>query len=207
MAVAKYLVSAAVTAVRSATAHDNDEQVSDSMIEEELDQEYRNLRRFISQFAPSIYQTTALFTLVSPTATITKPDDFERLVRMEFQFSQGCWEPLAMRPTLAQSQGIVVDVSGSYQLTYVTRPEDGYTEYDLPEGANRILVHTVSAWVRQRHEEDPTWHEAKAERMKQELRRDLVMRTGAHPQSALQHGPLGYGFRSFYEQGDQFVIV
>ena len=207
MPVAQYTVASAITAVRSATAHDNDTQTTTAQITEELDQEYRNLRRWLSQFVPSLYQKSAQFTLTTGTSTISKPVDYERLVRFEVQFSQGCWEPMTTRAVLAASQGVQVDVAGTYRLTYTARPEDGYTAYDMPEGANRILVHLVSAWVRQRHDEDPTWHMNKAEQLKAELRRDLVMRQGAHPISALQHGMLGYGYRSFFEEGDHFVIM
>lgn len=211
--VAKYTVASAVTAVRSATAHDNDRQVTDDQIKDELDQEYRALRRYLSQFVPELYQGVAPFTLTSPAIVqpancLAKPVDFERLTRLEVMFSQGCWEPVAVRPMIARSQGIAVDVAGQYRLTYVQRPVDGYDEYDLPEGANRILVHKVAAWVRQRFEEDPSYHEQKAEQLKAELRRDLVIgRYGAHPVSGLQHGIMGYGYRSAYEEGDHFVIV
>lgn len=207
MPVAQYTVASAVTAIRSATAHDNDQQVTDAMITGELDQEYRDLRRYLSQFAPSLYQKTQLFTLVNPANTCAKPDDFERLIRFEVKFSQACWEPMAIRPTIAQSQGIAVPVDGDYRLTYVARPVDGYTAFDLPEGANRILVNKVAAWVCTRFNDDPSWFDNKAEQLKVELRRDIIMRTGAHPQCALQHGAMGYGFRSFYEEGDHFVIV
>lgn len=212
--VAQYTVTAAVAAVRAATAHDSDTQFLDTSLTEQLDQDYRDLRRFIAQFAPTMYQKVEEFTLASGTITLaqrkhTKPVDYERLIRFEVEFSQGCWQPMSTRPILAASQGVDVDVGANYRMTYVAQPVDGYTAFDLPPGASRILVHLGAAWVRQREDDlaGADYHEKKAEYLKNQLRRDIVMRQGAHPVCALVHEPAVYGFRSFYEEGDHFIIV
>jgi hypothetical protein len=197
----------AVTAIRSQTAHDADQQVTDVQLTAEIDREYRRTRRWLSNFLPGLYRKVALFTLAFPQKTITKPDDFERLTLLEQQFSQGYWDPLTMRPALHASEGIARDCTGSYRLTYVTRPVDGYTVLDVPEGAEDIIIANVSGWLRQRHNEDPTYHLQRAQALKDEIRVGLAFRNGAHPQSIMQsqygNAPVG----SFYEEGATFVIV
>ena len=95
-----------VTAVRNTTGHDSDTQVTDAMITAEGDRRYKTLRRWLSQKAPALYQTTSQTTLTTGTNTISKPSDFERVIRVEIQLSQGFWVPLSMRNALAQTEGI-----------------------------------------------------------------------------------------------------
>jgi hypothetical protein len=204
--VALRTIASMIVDVRSTTAHDNDTQVTPEQITAALDREYRNLRRFISKFAPTLYQDTILFTLATGVNTYTKPADFERLVRMEYQAATNSWYSLSTRPGLISSSGYASDVAGSYRLTYITRPEDGYTSFDLPDGAYQILMYQVSAWVRNRHEENPTFELTMVESLKKDLRRDIGMRNGDHPVCGMQPWIDDYG-RSFYEEGDHFVIV
>ena len=194
-----------VTAVRNTTGHDSDTQVTDPMITAEGDRRYKSLRRWLSQKAPELYQTTSETTLTTGTNTISKPSDFERVIRVEIQLSQGFWEPLAMRNALSQTQGIACDSAGTYRLTYVTKPTSGYTSFDVPDGAEEILIHETAGWVRQRHEEDPSYHMAEARQLKLDLQRDIAMRNGAHPRSVLVSGGL-CDYRSWYEEGDYIVI-
>jgi hypothetical protein len=124
---------------------------------------------------------------------------------MEVDLGGGSWAPLSTLSVLHASQGIAVDVAGNYRMTYVAQPVDGYTAFDLPPGASRILVHLAAAAVRARHDEDPSYHEQKAAQLKADLRRDIVMRMGAHPVCGLVTPDI-YGPMSFYEEGDHFVI-
>jgi hypothetical protein len=210
--VAQMTPALAVTAVRSATAHDADTQVTDTQIIAELDREYRRARRWLSSFLPELYQAVApIYTLAGvadgTVNLLAKPVDFETLVRLEQQFSQGFWQPLTPRPQLHASEGIARDVTGSYRLTYVSRPVDGYTTFDLPPGAEDIMICLVSGWVRNRHEEDSSWHMQRAADLKNELRASLAMRYGAHARSMMTH-QYGEGWiGSFYEQGSSIVIV
>ena len=205
--VAQMTPAAAVIAVRSATAHDADQQTTDVQITAELDREYRRARRWLSSFLPELYQDTETYTIASPTNTLTKPDDFERIVRVEQQFSDVFWEPMRPRPMLHASEGIARDCTGTYRLTYVTRPVDGYTAFDVPEGCEDILISLVSAWVKQRHEEDPTYFMQRAAQLKDEVRSALSMRYGAHPRSLMSHSFGQVWVGSFYEQGKTIVIV
>ena len=207
MPVAQMTPAQAVTAVRSATAHDADTQVTDPQITAELDREYRRVRRWLSGFLPELYQASQDYTIASPTNVLTKPDTFERIVRLEQQFSQGYWEPMQMRPILHASEGIVRDCGGTYRLTYVARPVDGYSAYDIPEGAEDILINLVAAWVRVRHEEDPSYFVGRANQLKDEIRLTLSMRYGAHPRCVMSHAYGRSWVGSFYEQGNTIVIV
>lgn len=206
-------VANAIIAVQSATAHDNDTQTTPTQITAELDREYRRVRRWLSTFVPSLYQKTANFTIAAGATTealskITKPDDFERVIRFEQQFTQGYWQPLAVRPAIAASEGVRRDVAGTYKLTYVAKPVDGYTSFDVPEGVEDVIISLVSAWVRQRHDEEATFHLMRAEQLKREAQVSLVMRYGAHPVSALQNqSGWAIGLGSFYEEGNYLVVV
>lgn len=206
MAVALMTVTEFVAEVRSATGHDSDTAVTDAQITAEGNLRYRNFRRWLSQKAPNLYQKTATFSMTSASNQYTKPADFERVVRLEMQMSQGYWEPLNMRPTISMSQGIAVDVTGTYRLTYTTRPEDGYTTLDVPPGGELVILNETAGWVRQRHEEDPSYHMQEAARIKQELQRDIAMRDGAHPRSLLSSVACNWSFHTWYEEGAYLVI-
>lgn len=206
-------VANAIIAVRSATAHDNDTQTTDTQITAELDREYRRVRRWLSTFAPTLYQKTQDYTIAAGSTTpetskVQKPSDFERIVRFEQQFSQGYWQPLAVRPVLVASEGVRRDVGGTYKLTYIAKPVDGYTAFDVPEGVEDVIVTWVSAWVRDRHDEDPSFKLAQYEKLKRDAQVSLTMRYGAHPVSALQNqSAWSIGLGSFYEEGNYLVVV
>lgn len=207
-AVAQMLVADAVTAVRSATAHDNDTQTTDVQITAELDREYRRVRRWLASFMPEMYSTAgSVVQLVSAQsgATIAKPVDYGGLIRLEFEYPQGLWIPLSLRPLLLASVGWQRDVSGNYRLTYVQRPMDGYTVFDVPDGCEDLILEPVKAWVRQRHDEDPSFHLSRRAQLEQELRSELSFRYGAHGRSILG-GSQFWPRASFFEQGSNFVI-
>jgi hypothetical protein len=198
----------AVTAVRSATAHDNDEQTTDVQLTAELDREYRRVRRWLSSFLPELYSVTATpVTLanVQSGATIDKEDDYERIIRLEYEYPHDNWIPLSMRPMLNSSSWWQRDVSGTYRVTYVQRPVDGYTVFDVPDGCEDLILEPVKAWVRQRHDEDPSFHLGRRVQLEKELRADLSFRYGAHSRSILG-GSRFWPRATFFEQGDHFVI-
>lgn len=202
------LVTEGVTAVRSATAHDNDQQTTDAQITAELDREYKRVRRWLSTFLPELYSTTATPSVLSGVmsgATIAKPSDYERVIRLEFEYPTGNWVPLAMRPMLHGSSWFQRDVSGTYRLTYVQRPVAGYTTYDVPDGCEDLILEPVKAWVRQRHDEDPSFHIGRRSQLEKQLRADLAMRYGAHGRSILG-GAQFWPRATFFEQGANFVI-
>jgi hypothetical protein len=212
MPVAKMTVTEAVTEVNSATGHDNDQQTTTTQITAEIRKEYMRVRRWLSGFLPSLYQVTGAAATISGNsgATLAKPDTFERLLRLERDHTQGLWLPLRVRPGLYASAGQVRDITGSYRLTYVARPVDGYTELDVPEGCEDLIIMPVCAWVAARHNDDPSYYLDKvnnpATGLRAELRRDLARRYGQHSRPGLVDGS-GLSPFSFYEEGDHFVIV
>ena len=207
LTVAQMTPASAVTAVRSATAHDSDTQVTDAQITAELDREYRRVRRWLSSFAPSLYQAEASFVVAAGASTIAKPVDFDRVLTLEREMGQGVYVPLAMRPQLHAHSGRQIDCAGTYRLTYVQRPVDGYTAFDIPDGAEDILIQLVAAWARVRHDEDPSYHMQRAEQLKSELRPVLKMRYGAHPRCLLQTTPSTFQFLTFFEEGANLVLA
>jgi hypothetical protein len=205
--VAQMTIANAILAVRSATAHDSDLQVTDAQITAELDREYRRVRRWLASFVPSLYQAEASFVVAAGSSAIAKPVDFDRVLTLEREMGQGVYVPLALRPQLHAHSGRQIDCSGTYRLTYVQRPVDGYTTYDVPDGAEDIMIQIVAAWVRQRHDEDPSFHMQRAEQLKNELRPVLKMRYGAHPRCLLQTTPSTFQFLTFFEEGSTLRLA
>ena len=207
MPVAQMTVANAIVAVRGATGHDADTQVTDTQITAELDREYRRVRRWLSSFVPSLYQVELdNINIASGSNAIAKPDDFERVIVLERQMNQGVYCPLAMRPTLHQRAGIAIDVSGLYRLTYVSRPVDGYTAFNVPEGCEDIITCMVSAWVCARHQDDPSYWKQRADELRNEVRPTLKMRYGAHPRCMLQATPSTYQYLTWFEEGSNLIV-
>lgn len=208
MPVAQMTVAEAIVDVRSATAHDADTQTTDTQITAELDKEYKRVRRWISSFLPELYQVQSASTAItgSSGATFAKPDAFERLIRMEREESSGSWAPMNVRPGLLSGYGSSRSVAGNYRIIYVERPVDGYTAFDVPDGCEDLIILPVCAWVKQRHEEDPNYFMNRAQLLKQELRVPLMKRYGQHNRGGLVDHRLLSPY-SFYEEGDNFVII
>ncbi len=208
MPVAQMTVANAILAVKYATAHDSDDQSTTAQLTAELDREYRRVRRWLSSFLPELYATTGATTTLTGSAsgaTITKPENYDRLIRLEYEFPQNNWMPLMLRPMLNAGSWFTRDVSGNYRMTYVTRPVDGYAAYDVPDGCEDLILEPVKAWIRQRHDEDPSFHIGRRAQLEKEVRADLAFRYGAHCRSIM--GGVQYWPRAtFYEQGNTFVI-
>ena len=206
---AQMLVLDAVDAVRASTAHDNDDQTTTLQIQEWIDRAYTRTRRWLSTFMPEYYAAEylppALVGAIGG-ALLPKPDDYERLIRIERQYPAGYWYPLTMRTVLTQKVGMAIDVSGQYRITYSKCPVDGYQYIDVPEGCEDIVIEEAAALVRNRHDEDPSFHLGRVVQLKREAMADLRMRYGAHPRSCLQVNPLYGPQTTFYEQGNNFVI-
>lgn len=206
--VAQMSIANAILAVRSATAHDSDTQTTDTQITAELDREYRRARRWLSSFLPELYSviaTPVTLANVQSGATLDKAVDYDRIIRLEYEYPQGNWIPLSMRPLLNSSSWWQRDVSGTYRLTYVQRPVDGYTVFDVPDGCEDLILEPVKAWVRQRHDEDPSFHIGRRQQLEKEIRAELAFRYGAHCRSILG-GSQFWPRATFFEQGNKFVI-
>ena len=192
----------AVLAVRYGTAHDADTQTTDAQITAELDRAYRRLRRRINAAFPTIYEkVSSALTVTSPGYTLTKPVDCEHVNVLEKQNQAGYWDFIDVQPSLDRSmaallsfyeQGgsLILDPAslapGSYRIHYSAAVVDGYSTFDLPDGLTEILIEEVSAWVRQRHDEDPSFHLMRARQIWDENWMPLKKRYGSHGRSYLQ---------------------
>lgn len=131
---------------------------------------------------------------------IAKPSDYESLRLLEKQTNNGYWMPVEIYPSLnrheatgvsfyEQGQRLVLfpetEATGTYRITYLTKPVSGYTTYDLPDGLEQIIVEETSAFVRQRHEEDPSYHKAIAKQIWDDQYMSLWNRYGSHGRSGL----------------------
>lgn len=181
-----------------------DTQCPSSAITSRLDTEYRRLRRRLIGEFPSIYEATSSNIVLTGTDDeLDKPSGCDTVLLVEklIDGSSGTWTPLSVVSTLNRNetmalsyfeQGSVLKVrptsatAGTYRISYVAMPVDGYTTYDLPDGLDDMLVELVAAWARVRHEEDPTPHRQEAARIWNEQYMPLWNRYGAHGQSGLQ---------------------
>lgn len=195
-------VSDAVVMVRSGTAHDNDAQTTDTQIQAQLHRSLQMLRRRLSAAFPSIFEkVTSELVVASGANTITKPVDCEHVTVLERKNAAGAWDFIDVNPSLNRSMAATVSfyerdgvlviepaylAAGTYRIHYSGALLDGYTTIDLPAGLEEIIIEEVCAWVRQRHEEDPSYHMARAKMVWDENWMPLKKRYGAHGRSALQ---------------------
>lgn len=178
-----------------------DRQCPAEAIVRRLDDEYRRLRRRLSAEFPSIYEKlSSNFTLTSSVNYFAKPTDCEH-VRVVQRQAGNYWTSLVVAPSLNRDEtgGLcffeldgniyvvpVLSAAGVYRCYYLAKPADTVTTYDVPDGLEGILIEEVSAWARQRHEEDPSYHKAAAKQIWDDAYMGLWNRYGSHGQSALQ---------------------
>jgi len=195
-------VSDAIAMVRSGTAHDNDQQTTDAQIQAQITRALQRLRRRLSVAFPSIFEKVSSELVVAAgQSTITKPVDCEHITVMERKNSAGTWDFLDVNPSLNRSMAATISVyerggvlvlepaylaAGTYRIHYSSALVDGFTTIDLPAGLEEIVIEEVCGWVRQRHEEDPSYHMARAHQVWGENWMALKKRYGAHGRSALQ---------------------
>ena len=131
---------------------------------------------------------------------IGEPADFESLRLLERLTGNGQWMPVASSSSLNRRESLNIsfyeqgrflmlspdsEAPGQYRLTYESKVPDGYTYYDLPDGFEQIIIEETSAFVRQRHEEDPTYHKREAQRIWDDQYMSLWNRYGSHGRSGL----------------------
>ena len=173
-------------------------------IQRRLDDEYRRLRRKLSAEFPTLYETvSATTTLTGSTVTITKPSDCDAVRVVEKQ-AGALWTSLVVLPSLNRDEGaclgfyeqgglggnIIIaptaSAPGTYRMYYDKVPPATITTYELPDGLEGIILEETSAWGRQRHDEDPTYHKAAAKQIWDDAYMGLWNRYGSHGQSGLQ---------------------
>ena len=178
-----------------------DQQLPSDAIIRRLDDEYRRLRRRLSAEFPTLYEgLSSVSTLTGSTTSFAKPTDCETVRVVEKQ-SGAYWTSLPVAPSLnrdeigalcfyEQGANIVLtpagSAPGSYRVFYVMAPASTVTTYDVPDGLEGIIVEKTSAWGRQRHDEDPTFHLQEAQRIWDEQYMALWNRYGSSGQPGLQ---------------------
>ena len=178
-----------------------DQQLPSDAIIRRLDDEYRRLRRCLSGEFPTIYEALSpVSTLVGSITSFAKPSDCETVRVCEKQ-SGAYWTSVPVAPSLnrdeigalcfyEQGANIVITPSasapGSYRLYYLMSPPTTVTTYDVPNGLEGIIIEETSAWARQRHNEDPTFHKQAAQQIWTEQYMALWNRYGSSGQPGLQ---------------------
>jgi hypothetical protein len=178
-----------------------DVQLPSTAIVHRLDDEYRRLRRRLSAEFPTIYEALSpVSTLTGSTTSFAKPTDCETVRVVEKQ-SGAQWTSIPVAPSLnrdeigclcfyEQGANIVLtpagSASGSYRVYYVKAPATTVTTYDVPDGVEGIIIEETSAWARQRHNDDPTYHKQEAQRIWDEQYMALWNRYGSSGQPGLQ---------------------
>lgn len=191
----------AIAAVLASTSHDTDDGTSDGQVTEDqitnwLNQRYIQVRRLLTDVAPTLYTVTApSVTLTTTATTIALPDDYETVARLERQVlaNPTTWRPVDVsdhhRPdqgtlNYREEEGVLklapaALVPGTYRLIYIASPTlltEGSQSFELPRGLEDHLVEWVAGRVRTRGEEDGGPHFQLAEKIWNEQKRSLRRR-------------------------------
>jgi len=178
-----------------------DRRCPTSDIQDAIDDEYRTLRRRLSAEFPTIYEkTSTTVTLAGSTTSFAKPTDCETIRVLEKQAGDR-WSSLPVVTSLNRDEvnclafyeagaNVVIvppaSAPGTYRMFYIAEPAATVSTYDVPDGIERMLVEMGSAFIRQRHNEDPTYHIQRAEKIWEDAFMGLWRRYGSHGQSGLQ---------------------
>jgi hypothetical protein len=207
---AQMTVAEVLTAIRATTNHGtadaDDSQTTNAMMTAKIDREYKHLRRQLVSAIPELGQLTGSGAITAiATNTIAFPTGYERLIRLERLISGTDYYPLEVADPLNAHQASALSYVenggasvwaiyprensiGTYRITYVAGVVSGYTSLTLlPEGLEEVVIERVAAWVRQRHDEDPTYHLTQASRLYKEALSSLRKRYGKHGRSAMVH--------------------
>ena len=178
-----------------------DQQLPAEAITRRLDDEYRRLRRRLSDEFPSLYEArSGNLTIAAGASSFAKPTGCEKVLVVQKQVGSS-WIALPVAPSVnrdemaclafyEQGANIVIapelSAPGTYRCYYIQAPASSVTTYDVPDGLEGIIVEEASAWARQRHDEDPSYHKAVAKQIWDEQYMALWDRYGATGQPGLQ---------------------
>ena len=180
---------------------DGDQSIPSDAILRRLDDEYRRLRRRLSAEFPTLYEATSgSLTVASGASSFAKPVDCETVRVVEKKAGER-WGSIPVAPSLnrdevnglcfyEQGANIVLapDASapGVYRVHYIKIPTATVTTYEVPDGVEGIIIEMASAWARQRHDEDPSYHRAEAQRIWDEQYMGLWNRYGSNGLPGMQ---------------------
>ena len=202
------LVSDAITKVRAGTLHDADTQVTDDQLTTVIADEYRRVRRWLCDHAPTLTSAVSgSLTVAAGASSIAKTSltSYEKLIRIERQ-EGGDWIPIGVAdPLMASLPTTLVceETPTTFELTPTAMAPGVYrvkyrqgaaasittaTTLDLPAGLEDVVIERSCAWVRQRHNEMDhiAYHEKRADRALEDAARNLKGRYGAMGQPGLR---------------------
>lgn len=178
-----------------------DQQLPSDAIIRRLDDEYRRLRRRLSDEFPSLYEArSSNLTIATGASSFAKPTDCEKVQVVQRQVGSD-WPSLPVAPSVnrdemsclcfyEQGANIVIapalSAPGVYRCYYIKAPATTVTTYDVPDGLEGIIIEETSAWARQRHNEDPSYHKAIAKQIWDEQYMALWDRYGPSGRPGLQ---------------------
>jgi len=186
------LVSDVITNVKSGTLHDSDDQVSPAQYLALVSDEYRLLRRWLCNHAPSLCEYTATAIAVTGTS-ITKSStltDFEKVVLVS-RLEGSTYYPISTASRALMITPPTGGVAGTYEVAYLKGAPASITTstaIDLPSGLEVVLQERCCAWVRQRMREMDAvaYHQKRAADVLVEATSMLKGRGGEHGQSGLR---------------------
>lgn len=195
-------VAQAITAIRTSSNHDDDDQTDTAQITAKLDLLYKQLLRRLKAFVPNLFESVTTPTIASSASPqFAKPANTESVQKVERLISGTQYDaieagdPLNYRNTSVlnwyeQAGNIIISPAelavGGYRVTALLGVVAGYTSLTLvPEGMEDILIEQCAAFVRQRHDESPAVHMEEATRIWKEQIPPLIRRHGAHPRPGL----------------------
>lgn len=191
-------VTTAILAVRTATEHDSDTQVTDTQLTALLNLEYGVFYRQVALVAPSFYATTDdNQTLASGATDLDPPADFDLLLRVERLYGAD-WLAVPVFDGLAPHLGelnireedATIKVgpaalaAGTYRIIYIPAPDVtlATTEaYWLPPGCEDVLIQRACSRVAERDKDDSSMFIRRGDANWAELKKTLRKRYGQNP--------------------------
>jgi len=184
------LVSDVITNVKSDTLHDADDQLSAAQYLAIVSDEYRILRRWLCNHAPSLCEYTATAIAVTG-SSITKSSsltDFEKVVLVS-RLTGSIYYPISTAPRNEMITPTAGSVAGTYEVAYLKGAAASITTsttIDLPAGLDVVLLDRCCARVcRRMGDRDPGQYSKRAEALLAESAGLLKGRGGAHGQAGL----------------------
>lgn len=186
------LVSDVILNVKSGTLHDADDQVSAAQYLALVSDEYRLVRRWLCNHAPSLCEYTATAIAVTGTSIVkaTSLTDFEKVVLVS-RLSGSIYAPIGIASRAEMLTPGTGAVAGTYEVAYLKGAPASITTstaIDLPAGLEVVLQERCCAWVRQRMGELQAvrYHQDRADRVLAEAVGLLKGRGGQHGESGLR---------------------
>lgn len=186
------LVSDVILNIRSGTLHDADDQITTEQYLALVSDEYRILRRWLCNHAPSLCEATVSAISVTGTS-ITKATsltDFEKVVLIS-RLSGSTYVPISTAPRGEMITPPTGSCAGTYEVAYLKGAPATIattTPVDLPAGLWMVLQERGCAWVRQRMGEmdQVAYHLNRADRALAEAAGLFKSRGGQHGQAGLR---------------------